>query len=340
MFKKIILKNNTVTPALFLAPMAGITHSVFRRLVSDFGGYGALFTEMLSGKALIHEKLHTSPYAKKRPCEGNVIYQLVLNGHEDIERIVNKLRDVAPFGLDVNLGCPAPKIRNQGSGTGLFNDLKQLSHVLEMVRKYWDGILTVKCRLGEHTEEWFSEFKKRLAVFDACGIDAITVHPRFIKEKLKRRARWEIFSKITENTAIPVIGNGDIQNIQQIEDSNTHFQTLSGLMLGRISVVKPWVFAEFNTTLNTLSSGTSSSSINYLKVWETFYHYAIEDFPPEKALGRIKEFSSYYAQNFFYGHEFYRAIQGSKNLTQLYENGLLFLDKEPMLYQNISCRSY
>jgi tRNA-dihydrouridine synthase len=340
MFKKIILKNKTVSPALFLAPMAGITHSAFRRLISDFGGYGVLFTEMLSCKALLHEKLQESPYTKKRQCEDKVIYQLALNGHEDMERIIYRLRDITPFGFDLNLGCPAPKIRKQCSGAGLFNNIKQLARVLEMVRKHWDGILTVKCRLGENEEEWFPEFKKRLSLFDSYGIDAITIHPRFIKEKLRKSARWELFSKISDNTDIPVIGNGDIQDVQQIEDNKKHFKTLSGLMLGRISVVKPWIFSIFNNKINLLCETITSPSIDYLKVWDKFYQYTIEDFSPGKALGRIKEFSSYYALNFFYGHQFYRIIQGSKNLTQLYKSALSFLNKEPVLCKNITCRSY
>jgi tRNA-dihydrouridine synthase len=111
-------------------------------------------------------------------------------------------------------------------------------------------------------------------------------------------------------------------------------------MLGRISVVQPWIFSIFNNKINSTSCTASSPPIDYLKVWDTFYHYVIEDFSPETALGRIKEFSSYYALNFFYGHEFYRTIQGSKNLDQLYERALSFLNKEPVLCRNVSSTCY
>ena len=90
--------------------MAGITHSAFRRFVADFGGYGALFTEMLSGKALLHEAIGKTPFTKKRPCEGKVWYQLALCGDEDMEAIVGRLEPLEPTALDINAACPAPEI--------------------------------------------------------------------------------------------------------------------------------------------------------------------------------------------------------------------------------------
>ena len=103
MFESITLKTSTIKPALFLAPMTGITHSAFRRLVSQHGGYGALFTEMLSGPALLHEDLSTSPFTKTRECEGKVFYQLLLSGTEDIKAILDRISTTSPFGIDLNL---------------------------------------------------------------------------------------------------------------------------------------------------------------------------------------------------------------------------------------------
>ncbi|MBD3317750.1 MAG: hypothetical protein GF344_18335, partial [Chitinivibrionales bacterium] len=211
--RTLFLRDGTITPSLFCAPMVGVTHSAFRRLVADFGGYGALYSEMLSPTALMHESLEHSPYLKRRPEEGKVIYQLRLSGAEDIAKVIERLAEVDPFAIDINLGCPAPEIRKRAAGAALFRDVKRLEQVLAAVRSRWAGPLTVKCRLGDDSPEWRSEFLRRLVVFERCEIDAVAVHPRFVSEKLKRYARWEVFEWIAGETSIPLIANGDIGGV-------------------------------------------------------------------------------------------------------------------------------
>lgn len=336
MFDQIKLKNEIIAPALFLAPMAGITHSAFRRLLSDFGGYGALYTEMLSGRALLHENLHHSPFTKRRRCEGKVIYQLQLSGKEDIKNIIDKISTISPFGLDLNLGCPAPNIRKQKAGVELFCDTKAVDRTLEKIRDNWNGILTVKCRLGRGQVNWKKNFINNLKIFRNHQIDAITVHPRFGGDKLKRRARWELFSWITEQTDIPVVGNGDIMSPQHIEENKDYFSSLSGVMIGRASIVKPWIFLKICDPSFSFPIQNRGFSVSYNDVWEKFFRYTIEDFPLNMAIGRIKEFSAYFARNFFFGHEFYRVIQGSKNLEDLFDSAMTFLDSNPRISQNPS----
>ncbi len=333
MFETVTLKGITIRPALFLAPMAGITHSAFRRLVADFGGYGALFTEMLSGSAVLRENLALSPFTKRRECEKSVIYQLLLNGEEDIPAIIAKLRAVMPFGIDLNLGCPAPKIRTRSAGISLFHDAPRLDNTLATLRRNWDGILTVKCRLGNDPKRWHEVFQENIKIFGRHGVDAITIHPRFSKDKLKRRARWEFFPLIADLTDIPIIGNGDIISFAPLAEKPQFFISLKGLMLGRIAVVKPWIFTEF---FRPLSSGQSKTTIDYAEIWDRFYRYTVEDFPPEKAIGRIKEFTSYYARNFFFGHELYRTVQGADDLRSLYANAQAFLSANPRICREIS----
>ncbi len=332
----ITLKDSTFSPALFLAPMAGITHSAFRRLVADFGGYGALFTEMLSGSALLHENLEQSPFTKRRECEKAVIYQLLLNGSEDIAAIIAKLASIGPTGIDINLGCPAPAVRKRSAGFGLFDDEAQLKQVLQEVRKNWDGLLTIKCRLGSEPSSWKSGFPKRLCLFEECGVDALFVHPRFAGDKLKRRAQWEQFQWIADQTVLPIIGNGDILSGEQIAKQEHLLTGCQGLMLGRAAVVKPWLFSEIQPHLSAPSKPIDPLAIDYAKVYETFYSYLQEDFPPEKCLGRLKEFTAYFARNFFYGHELYRLVQGSTTLSDAYESALNFLSNNPRVSQNIS----
>jgi tRNA-dihydrouridine synthase B len=322
----LILKSITVAPPIFMAPMAGVTHSAFRRLVSDFGGHGALFTEMLSGRALLHEKIGETPFTKKRLQEGTVWFQLALSGDEDIAAVVDRLNIVSPSALDLNAGCPAPEMERVMAGASLFADAGRLKKVLTVLRQNWHGVLTVKCRLWKTEKDWKDEFVKRLRIIEDCGADAVFVHPRFFNEKLKRRARWEFFPWICSQTRLPVIANGDITAASDldadVERNVANFAPVRGIMIGRQAVVRPWLFRGF-------SAGMAPETIDYAEVWKRYFEYVNEDFPPEKAIGRLKEFTKYYSCNFFFGHLLKSMSQGAPSLDALYEKAMGFLSARP-----------
>jgi tRNA-dihydrouridine synthase len=323
MFESIQINDTRIKPALFLAPMAGVTNSAFRRLLADFGGYGALFTEMLSAAAFLHEKPEESPFTRRRACEGPVFYQFRIASGEDIGALCRKLPLVQSAAVDLNLGCPAPRIQAQASGCALFRDFGQLRQVLEGIRRHYAGTLTVKVRLGDDPEHWREAFLERLRLFEDCGVHAITVHPRFSGEKLKRRARWHEFPWIAARTRLPVIGNGDICCPEDVEANRPCFEPLAGLMLGRIAAVKPWIFREF--------AGLPELAIDHLEVWNRLYDYTMEDMPPERAFGRLKEFTFYFAKNFFFGHEMFKGIQKAASPQEIHAAASAFLAAGPRL---------
>jgi tRNA-dihydrouridine synthase B len=323
MYESLAIGSTAVTPALFLAPLAGITHSAFRRLLADFGGYGALFTEMISASAFLRENSDQSPFTKRRDQEGAVVYQFRISGTEDLEAVFRKAASLEALAIDLNLGCPAPKIQQQASGAALFRDFERLRDVLTRIRRIHAGPLTVKCRLGDDPESWRQPFLERLRLFEDCGVQALTLHPRFSGEMLKRHARWSEFPWVAARTRIPIIGNGDICSIKDVEAHREWFEPLAGLMLGRIAVVKPWIFREF--------ANLPSLAIDHAEVWERFYRYTLEDFPPERAFGRLMEFTSYFAQNFFFGHEMNRGIQRAGTPEEIRDAVLRFLAAKPQL---------
>ncbi len=323
MFESIILNGTTIAPALFLAPMAGITNSAFRRLLSDFGGYGALTTEMLSASAFLHENPAQSAFSRRRECEGRVIYQVRISGEEDIEAAFAKLERQNPAAIDLNLGCPAPEIQKMASGAALFRDFNRLKQVLKRIRSCYHGTLTVKCRLGDDPERWRESFVERLKLFEDSDVHAVTVHPRFSTEKLKRRARWKEFPWIASQTRLPVIGNGDVCSVRDIMENQSCFAPLAGVMLGRIVAQKPWIFGEF--------AGQPPAEIDHTEIWDRLYRYTLEDLPPERALGRIKEFTAYFSKNFFFGHELYRKNLAARNVIEIREASMSFLASNPKL---------
>jgi len=321
------LKGVAVSPPLFCAPLAGVTHSAFRRLVSDFGGYGALFTEMLSGRALLHENVAESPFTKKRGSEGLVWYQLALNGAEDIEKGLEKLLPIGPAAIDLNAGCPAPEMEKIGTGVALFSDINRLKNVVMRLRKAWPGILTVKCRLWKTKENWKQEFLARVRIFEDCGVDALTVHPRFFDEKLKHKAKWEYFPWICQQTKLPIIANGDIAHPQDIVENADCFDAVAGLMIGRQAVVRPWMFNEFAPLFGLQEN--CSAPIDYTGIWQRYYDYVNEDFRPEKAIGRLKEFTKYYSCNFFFGQQLKSMAQSASTIGTLHEKVTKFLQSNP-----------
>jgi tRNA-dihydrouridine synthase B len=323
LFQSICIDGKTIAPALFLAPMAGITNSAFRRLLSDFGGYGALTTEMLSASAFLHEDPAKSAFSRRRDCEGPVVYQIRTSGEEDIEAAFAKLEAQDPVAIDLNLGCPAPEIQRFGSGAALFRDFERLKKVLKRIRACYHGTLTVKCRLGDDSERWREPFLERLRLFEDSGVHAITMHPRFSTEKLKRRARWSEFPWIAAQTKLPVIGNGDVRSPGDVENHQNLFSPLSGLMLGRIVAQKPWIFREF--------SGLPLPDINHGEIWDRLYHYTLEDMPPERAVGRMKEFTAYFSNNFFFGHELFKGSLKARNVFEVREAAMRFFESNPRL---------
>jgi len=322
-FESIRLNDKTIAPALFLAPMAGITNSAFRRLLSDFGGYGALTTEMLSASAFLHENHATSSFSKRRECEGRVVYQLRTSGEENLEAAFAKLVELDPVAIDINLGCPAPEIQHQASGAALFRDFERLKKVMKRIRACYNGTLTVKCRLGDDPERWREPFVERLRLFEDSDVHAVTVHPRFSFEKLKRRARWKEFPWIASQTRLPIIGNGDIRSPKDIVNNRGLFDSLSGLMLGRIVAEQPWIFREF--------SGSPVDEPNHAEIWARLYRYTMEDLAPERAIGRLKEFTFYFAQNFFFGHELHKQCLRAKDVSGVRDAAMQFLDSKPRL---------
>jgi len=325
--KTLHIKNLTIHPSLFLAPMAGITHSAFRRLLSDFGGYGALYTEMLSARAVASENVTVSPFTKRREQEGLVFYQLRLTGEEPIAESLAVLKKLNVEALDINCGCPAPEVAKKGGGFGLWNDYERFTYVVSQVRSLWDKALFIKCRLGAESTRWQEEFLKRLKFLENAGVDAIVLHPRFSRDKLKKRARWEYFPWVKQHTAMPLIANGDILSADSLLNGKEFFSVCEGIMLGRIAAVQPWIFS-------VLSGKTPL--LDYGEIWQRFYRYVLEDFPPEKAIGRLKEFSAYFARNFMFGHELYRAAQGAQSVTVMKERVMSFLERKPRLVKNPS----
>jgi tRNA-dihydrouridine synthase len=168
-------------------------------------------------------------------------------------------------------------------------------------------VLFVKCRLGDPGEHWRQLLTERLRLFERCRVDCLVVHPRFSDEKLKRRARWEELEWVARQTAIPLVGNGDIDSPARLALLRTRHPAVRAWMLGRIAAVRPWIFAE---------CAGLAPVVDPAEVWSRLKRYIDEDFEEPRRLGRIKEFTEFYSRNFAYGHDLFRTVQSSVSTEQ------------------------
>lgn len=313
------IRGITFNPALLCAPLAGLTHSAFRRLASEFGGCGGFYTEMLSAKQILRENLENSPYLKRNPLEPRLVYQLMICKGDPIDRVIGRLSEIRPDGIDINLACHAPVAKQLDTGSRLFDNDRLLPGTLEAVRGCWPGLLTVKVRLGHDKPGWEERFAARMRLFEETGVDAVVLHPRFFEDRFKRRARHELLPWAASLTRLPIIANGDITGPASVEKQADRFRHASALMIGRMAVVQPWIFA----------AHAGPAAVNLADTWQRLAAYVLEDFKPESAIGRIKAFTHYYARNFKFGHNFAAAIQSAPTLDALKERAESFLSKSP-----------
>jgi tRNA-dihydrouridine synthase B len=308
--------------------MAGITHSAFRRLLADFGGYGALFTEMLSAKMVVHEDPATSPWLKRRPQENRVIYQLLITDSTRLQATLARLAPVSRDGIDINLGCPSATVQQQGGGSNLFDDPARLRDIIRTIRRDFTGPLTVKIRLGRSTPDWRSVLHDRLHLFEDEGIDALTLHPRFAEESLNRyQPRHSFYAELATETKLPIIANGDITGISYIQSNASLFSPAAGLMIGRVAAARPWIFAQwFRRDL----------TIDHHEVWTRLCNYMEDDFDPKKGLIRLKVFTPYFARNFAFGHTLFTAIQSAPDWSTARARADEFLSSTPALNKTLS----
>jgi tRNA-dihydrouridine synthase len=316
----------TLPSRLVCAPLAEVTHSAFRRLVAELGGCGLQFTEMLSGRALLAEDLRTSPYSKRRPVERVLFYQLMLRPGDPIERIVERLAEVDPDGIDVNLACDAPGIRTLGAGSALFDDAAALGVVLSQVRRAWSGPFTVKIRLGHGTPDCEARLAERLRLIEDAGVDAITVHARFFEDKRRRPARHDRLAWATTRTRLPIIANGDILGARTVDARPAAFDAVAGVMIGRLAIAQPWVFAGWDRPVE----------IDPAAVWLRLHDYVAEDFEPEVGVKRMRLFTKYFARNFVFGHTLQSAVTAAPTMAAARTVASAFFDTRPARHAEVS----
>lgn len=232
---KVQLKN-----PFFMAPLAGITDSVFRKICQDMGA-SLTYSEMVSAKGLYYGDKNTEKLLALSPGEENVAYQIF--GHEPyvMEFAGKELESRPNVILDINMGCPVNKVVKNLEGSYLMKNPKEAFNVVDALVKSTSKPVTVKIRSG-WDEDHINALEVALAV-EAAGAAAVAVHPRTREQFYSGRADWSVIKKVKSALTIPVIGNGDVVDFKScselMETTNCDF-----VMIGRGALGNPWIFRE------------------------------------------------------------------------------------------------
>ncbi len=239
--------NVTMENPFVLAPMAGVTDLPFRTLCKEQGA-GLVCTEMVSAKAISFHNKNTEALMEIAPGEHPVSLQIF--GHEpELMAEVAKMIEPRPFDiLDINMGCPVPKVVNNGEGSALLKDPDLIVRIVKRVSGAIRKPLTVKLRIGIGSEPVdIVEIAKRV---EDAGAAAIAVHGRTREQYYSGEADWEPIRKVKEAVCIPVIGNGDVTSPKKAE-ALIKATGCDGVMIGRACRGNPWIFREMNHYFST-----------------------------------------------------------------------------------------
>lgn len=246
MIKKLKIGNVELKNNIILGPMAGYTDLPFRIICEKYNP-GLVVTEMVSSKALFYNDENTKALLNTKEDKKPIAIQIFGSDVESMKYATeyinkNKIADI----IDINMGCPAPKIVKNGDGSKLLVDLKKVEEVTKAVVKNSKIPVTVKIRKGWDNEHIVAV--EAAKIIEGSGASAITIHGRTRSEYYSGNADWEIIRKVKESINIPVIGNGDIKTPQ---DAKKMFEQTNcdGIMISRASLGNPWIFEQIRTYL-------------------------------------------------------------------------------------------
>ncbi len=280
---------------VYLAPMAGVSEPVYRKLCREFGA-DIVVTEMVSSEGLLHNSQKTLDIGMIGEDERPVGVQLFGSDPEKLAQSVKIIEDKSnPDFIDLNCGCPVPKVVKKNGGSSLLRDPKLFGEILEAMVKAASIPITVKIRSGWVVDDWVDVELAKIA--ESVGVSAIAIHPRSRSMGYTGNAFWDRIKAVKEAVSdIVVVGNGDITTAQ---DAKRMFEETGcdSIMLARATYGNPWIFKQIKQIL----AGEPVEEISLAEKMKTAYHhYSLyeEAYDEVKALKEMKKNLAWYFKGF------------------------------------------
>jgi nifR3 family TIM-barrel protein len=313
MFRPFKIRNIEISPPLILSPMAGVTDVSFRRLIKRRGGVGLTVSEFISVEGLTRSNPKSKRQMRFYPDEQPFAVQIFGGQVERMCMAAEMAEEVGADILDINCGCPAPKVVKHGGGSGLLKDHHRLETILKEIKKAITIPLTIKIRAGfyDHTINALETAK----LAEACGVEHIALHGRTKEQGYRGLANWELVRQIKEVVNVPVSGSGDVTTI---DGAFARFRETNcdGVLIGRGAMANPWIFRQVEDAI--LGREVFHPTLaDKRAILLEYFEMLREDMPEIPAINRMKQLAGQFTRGLQGGALFRTSIYHSHTVEEI-----------------------
>jgi nifR3 family TIM-barrel protein len=313
MFEPFKIRDIEINPPLILSPMAGVTDISFRRLLKRCGGIGLTVSEFISVEGLTRHNPKSKRQMRFFEEERPFAVQIFGGQVERMRMAAEMAEEVGADILDINCGCPAPKVVKHGGGSGLLRDYTRLEEILKEIKKAITIPLTIKIRAGYYDHTINAVETARLA--EACGVEHIALHGRTKEQGYKGLANWDLVRQIKEVVSVPVSGSGDVTTVEGAFQKWRETKC-DGILIGRGAMANPWVFRQIEDALAGRACFEPTLEDKRAVLLE-YFEMLREDMPEMAAIGKMKQLAGQFTRGLQGGALFRTTLYHSHSVMEI-----------------------